>query len=275
MKILILGAKGMLGTDLMQSFASYNPKGLDLAELDITNHQALENKLKEISPDLVINAAAYTKVDDCETNQEIAYEVNGRAVGFLAKFCRQIGARLIHYSTDYVFDGENKKGYRENDEPNPLSVYGKSKRMGEKMLAEQTDNFHLIRTAWLYGKNGPNFVKTMIELSEKQPELKVVNDQFGRPTYSQDLAEKTKEIVENKKTKFGIYHVTNSGTCSWYEFAVKIFEILGKDVKITPVATAEFPRPAKRPHYSILINTKLKPLRPWEEALNDYLQNET
>jgi len=272
MKILILGAKGMLGTGLMQTFLSYNPIGFDLAELDITNHQALENKLKELNPDLVINAAAYTKVDDCEKNQQIAYEVNGRALGFLAKFCRQLGAKLIHYSTDYVFDGEKEKGYREDDEPNPLSVYGKSKLEGEKMLAEQTDNFYLIRTAWLYGQNGPNFVKTMISLSEKQPELKVVNDQFGNPTYTKDLAEKTKEIIENKKIKFGIYHVTNSGPCSWYEFAVKIFEILGKDVKITPVTTAEFPRPAKRPKYSILRNTKLSDLRPWEEALKEYLK---
>lgn len=261
----------MLGTDLMSVFADYKPLGFDLPELDITKPQDLENILKQINPDLVINAAAYAKVDDCETYQETAYEVNGRAVGFMAKYCRQIGAKIVHYSTDYVFDGEKEKGYREDDEPNPLSVYGKSKLMGEKMLQEQTDNFYLIRTAWLYGKNGPNFVKTMISLSEKQPELRVVNDQFGCPTYTVDLALKTREIIENKKIKFGIYHVTNSGSCSWYEFAVKIFEILGKNVKITPVGTEEFPRPAKRPQYSILRNKKLEPLRPWEKALKEYL----
>jgi dTDP-4-dehydrorhamnose reductase len=245
-----------------------------LADLDITDHLAIEKKLKELKPNLVINAAAYTKVDDCEENIETAYNVNGRAPGYLAKFCRQIGAKLVHYSTDYVFDGRKKKGYNEADPQNPVNMYGKTKMMGEKVVGDQIDEHYILRTAWLYGKNGPNFVKTMIDLAGRQPELKVVNDQFGSPTYTLDLAKKTREIVDDKKIKFGTYHVTNSGTCSWYEFAVKIFEILGKDVKITPVTTAEFPRPAKRPMYSILRNTKLSALRPWEEALKEYLFHE-
>ncbi|MFH1366696.1 MAG: dTDP-4-dehydrorhamnose reductase [Patescibacteria group bacterium] len=274
MKILILGAKGMLGTDLMQVFSDHQPTGLDLPDLDITDNLALEKKLKELRPELVINAAAYTKVDDCEENIELAYNVNGRAPGYLAKYCRQIGAKLVHYSTDYVFNGQKKKGYREDDTVSPLNMYGKTKMMGEKVVFDQIDEHYILRTAWLYGQNGPNFVKTMIDLSEKQPELKVVNDQFGSPTYTLDLAKKTKEIIEDKKIKFGTYHLTNSGTCSWYEFAIKIFEILGKDVKITPVTTEEFPRPAKRPKYSILKNTKLEPLRSWEEALKEYLSHE-
>ena len=283
MKIIIFGAKGMLGTDLMQVFDSYKPKGLDLDDVDITDSEALKEKILEISPDLVINAAAYTDVDGCEKNLELAYNVNGRAVGYMAKFCRQIGATLVHYSTDYIFNGQKKEGYDEDDNPDPINVYGQSKLMAEKIISHQTDNFYIIRTAWLYGKNGKNFVETMLELSNKNEspqngipsagEIKVVNDQFGRPTYTKDLAQKTREIIDQKK-EFGTYHVTNSGTCSWYEFTKEIFKQKGIKIKVKPIATEEFPRPAKRPNYSIMNNNKLTSLRSWQEALGEYLKNE-
>jgi len=270
MKILIFGAKGMLGTDLMKVFSDFAPIGLDIDNIDITQEDQVKKVLTEIKPQIVINAAAYTKVDDCEKNQELAFRVNGEAIGFIAKACHEVGATLIHFSTDYVFDGKKKEGYNEDDQPNPISIYGKSKLLGEELLQKNCQKFYLIRTSWLYGKNGPNFVETMIKLSNEQKILKVVNDQFGKPTFSLDLAYAVKNIIETK-TKFGIYHLVNENSCSWYDFAKKIFEIKKIEVKVKPVLTSEFPRPARRPHYSILINNKLPRLRAWEEAIKNYL----
>jgi dTDP-4-dehydrorhamnose reductase len=271
MKILVFGARGMLGTDLMNVLQNHNPIGLDLAEVDITKEKLVQKKLIELKPDIVINCAAYTRVDDCEKNQDLAMQVNGQAVGYIAKACQEIGATLIHFSTDYVFDGKKEEGYNEDDQPNPLNIYGKSKLLGEELLQKNCEKFYLIRTSWLYGKNGPNFVETMLKLAKEQNVLKVVNNQFGKPAYSMDLARAVKNIIETKPA-FGIYHLTNENSCSWYEFAKKIFEIKNIDVQIEPVTTSEFPRPAKRPNYSILINNKLPKLQPWQEALQVYLK---
>ncbi|MDZ7799136.1 MAG: dTDP-4-dehydrorhamnose reductase [Patescibacteria group bacterium] len=270
MKTLIIGSQGMLGSELMSEFSGYYPLGLDKDELDITKPKMIEAFFRKEAPELVINAAAYTDVDACQDNQELAYEVNGRGVGFLAKYCRQFGSKLIHYSTDYVFNGQKKAGYDENDTPDPVSVYGKSKLLGEKLIQEQTDNFYILRTAWLYGPNGPNFVKTMLDLADKKKEIKVVNDQHGSPTHALDLAQKTKEIIE-KNQDFGIYHTTNAGSCTWYELARAIFKIAQKEIKLLPVTSDQFPRPALRPQYSILNNNKLKPMRKWPEALREFL----
>ncbi|MEW6407329.1 MAG: dTDP-4-dehydrorhamnose reductase [Patescibacteria group bacterium] len=275
-KILIIGARGMLGQELMKVFGTdknYEVVGTDMKDFDITNKEKVFENIKNIAPQIVINAAAFTRVDDCEKPEfkDICMKVNGYAVGYIAAVCRELNAVMIHYSTDYIFFGEKERGYREDEKDfAPLNIYGQSKLLGEQELLKNTDRFYLIRTAWLYGKNGKNFVDTMLELAHKMPELKVVNDQTGSPTYAVDLAKRTKEILEGNYP-FGVYHITNEGTVSWYDFAKKIFEIAKIDVKVIPVASNEFPRPAKRPKYSVLVNTKLPKSRKWEEALEEYL----
>ena len=268
MKIVILGAKGMLGMDLRRVFYDLSPFPLDRDELDITDEKGTSALFRHLKPDVVINAAAYTDVDGCETNKDLAMKVNGEAPGHLAKASKDVGAVFIHYSTDYVFDGGKSRGYSEDDEPsNPLNFYGESKLAGEKAVREVGGDYYLIRASWLFGINGENFIETMIRLAQEKDELRVVNDQHGKPTFTLDLARKTRELVEGKK-EFGIYHMTNEPHATWYDFAKKI---LGEDVRISPCTSDEFPRPAKRPEYSILNNTKLPLLRPWQEALAEYL----
>lgn len=245
-------------------------------ELDVCDPEKLVMKFAEIRPEIVINCTAYTAVDDAEKNREAAFKVNAEAVGNLAKLCRKFDAVLIHFSTDYVFDGKAAEGYKEDDATGPINVYGESKLAGEKLIAENMEKYYLIRTSWLFGKNGKNFVDTMIELGQNAlqngTQLKVVSDQIGSPTYTHDLV---KAVIANfieKKSPFGIYHLTNSGTCSWYDFAKKIFEIRGMNVGVLPVTTDKFPRPARRPMRSVLINNKLNEgLKNWQEGLKSYL----
>jgi dTDP-4-dehydrorhamnose reductase len=259
-KTLILGSNGMLGYDLCRIF----PDCIQLTrnELDITDRTKVIETISGIRPEVVINAAAYTDVDGCEDNKELAFAVNGYGPGYIAEACSAVGAILVHYSTDYVFDG-SKKEYLESDATNPINVYGESKLLGEQLIAENMDDFRIIRTSWLFGFNGKNFVDTMLGISGKMDYVKVVNDQFGKPTYTYDLAAKTREIIEQES---GIYHITNEGVCSWYEFASAIID------NVFPCSSAEFPRKAKRPTYSVLVNTKTKPIRPWSEALKEYLK---
>jgi dTDP-4-dehydrorhamnose reductase len=274
MKILILGAKGMLGNELAKVFADVNKYELtlwDREELDITDEKSVQEKLSATLPEVVINSAAYTAVDKAEGEEGIVYKINGIAVGYLADTCKKIGARLIHFSTDYVFDGENFEGYAEDyADRNPNTVYGKSKKMAEEKIEGTNPEYYIVRTQWLFGASGKNFIETMLNLAGEGKDLKVVNDQFGSPTYAKDLAEKVKELIEENKPS-GIYHVTNSETCNWYDFAVKIFELAGMSPNITSVSSSEFASAAKRPKYSMLINTKLPPLRSWEDALQAYL----
>ncbi|AKB12930.1 dTDP-4-dehydrorhamnose reductase [Methanosarcina thermophila] len=259
-KTLILGAGGMLGSDLCKAF----PEAVKFThkDLDITSRKQVLEAIREINPDVVINAAAYTDVDGCEDNQELAYEVNGDGPGNIAEACSIVGAKLVHFSTDYVFDG-SKKEYTESATPNPINVYGYSKLLGEKKITENVDDFRIIRISWLFGTHGKNFVDTMLKLSREMDTVKVVNDQFGKPTYTVDLAAKVKEIIGLEP---GIYHITNDGICSWYEFASSIID------NVIPCTSEEFPRKAKRPKYSVLANTKTEPMRHWKEALKDYLK---
>ncbi|NLK33678.1 MAG: dTDP-4-dehydrorhamnose reductase [Methanosarcina flavescens] len=259
-KTLILGAGGMLGSDLCKAF----PEAVKFThkDLDITSRKQVLEAIREINPDVVINAAAYTDVDGCEDNQELAYEVNGDGPGNIAEACSIVGAKLVHFSTDYVFDG-SKKEYTESATPNPINVYGHSKLLGEKKITENVDDFRIIRISWLFGTHGKNFVDTMLKLSREMDTVKVVNDQFGKPTYTVDLAAKVKEIIGLEP---GIYHITNDGICSWYEFASSIID------NVIPCTSEEFPRKAKRPKYSVLANTKTEPMRHWKEALKDYLK---
>ncbi|WP_405287506.1 dTDP-4-dehydrorhamnose reductase [Methanobrevibacter sp.] len=276
MKILITGSNGMLGHDLENVLKDKHELILTTSKtLDITDKDKTMEIIKENNPDIVINSAAYTDVDGCETNQDLAYAVNGQGVKNLALACRQIDCPLVHVSTDYVFDGTARDPIPEDGEIGPISVYGKSKLMGEQAIEEILDKYFIVRTAWLYGINGKNFPKTMLELAENHPEITVVYDEVGTPTYTPDLAYGISELIETDF--YGIYHLTNSGSCSWCEFARYIFEIAGRDVNVVPVTASEFSRPAPRPSYSVLMNKKwiengFEPLRDYKEAISEYIE---
>lgn len=261
-KVLILGAYGMLGHDLQQVFPFAEFRGRDL---DITDERKITATIRDSKPGLVINAAGYTDVDGCEDNRAIAFMINGEALAPIALACHNSGACLIHFSTDYIFDG-TKKSYRETDVPHPINAYGESKLLGEKNIQENMDDYRIIRTSWLFGRHGKNFVETMLRLSHEMPQVRVVNDQFGKPTYTADLAQKITEIAMLDP---GIYHSTNDGICSWFEFARTIIQ------NVVPCTTDEYPRKAKRPAYSVLENTKTKPMRHWKKALFTYLKERT
>lgn len=261
-KTLILGAGGMLGTDL----CSFIPDAVKLThdDIDIVDREQVIETIKRIAPDVVINAVAYTDVDGCEDecNRELAFDVNGRAPGYIAQGCSLAGAKLVHFSTDYVFDG-SKKEYVESDLTCPINVYGESKLLGEKSIFKNMDDYRIIRTSWLFGHHGRNFVETMLKLSSEMDAVSVVDDHFGKPTYTADLAHKTVEIVGLAP---GIFHITNDGVCSWYEFAAAVID------NVVPCSSEEFVRKAKRPRYSVLVNTKTTPMRHWRVALVEYLK---
>lgn len=259
-KTVIIGASGMLGTDLCAAFPDAVRFTHD--ELDITDREQVLSVIKDLKPSLVINAAAYTNVDGCEADRQTAFEVNGKGPYYIAEACSRVGARMVHYSTDYVFDG-SKKEYREDDVTRPINVYGESKLMGERSIAMALDDHIIIRTSWLFGLHGKNFVETMLKLSKEKEVVTVVDDQIGKPTYSADLAMKT---IEVSKLSPGIYHITNDGVCSWYEFAGAIIP------NVAPCKTKDYPRPAKRPACSVLVNSKTAPMRHWKEALAEYLR---
>jgi dTDP-4-dehydrorhamnose reductase len=276
MKILILGHKGMLGSDLfLRLFAFHDVTGKDIEDFDIASQGACEEVIAETEPDIVINAAAYTNVDGCESDSDACFSVNAEGVKNIALACRQKRIKIVHFSTDYVFDGTRKTPYQEDDKCTPLNVYGKSKLAGEQYLKQFSDNFLLIRSAWLYGKNGKNFVKTIIEKARTEKLLRIVDDQVGSPTFTWDLAAAVQLLIEGQHT--GTFHVTNRGNCSWYEFAVKILKSACiPEVTVKPIKSDELKRPARRPHYSVLTCRKFsettgKVMRYWQVALDDYI----
>jgi len=271
----------MLGQDLVKTYRQDKTSQVsawDFADIDITDAAAVERKIKKVDPDVVINAAAYNAVDKAEEPDgfKAALAVNAVGPENLARVCKKVGAAFATYSSDYVFRGDRKEGYREEDRPNPVSKYGLSKYEGEKKVQGIGGDYYIIRTSKLFGEMGTgrdvkkSFADTMIELSEKLPELKVVDEEVSCFTYTPDLAKATRFLLEGNFLP-GIYHITNTGPCTWYEYAKKIFEILGKNIKIIPVPASAFPRPAKRPQYSILLNTKLPSLRSYKEALKEFL----
>lgn len=270
MNILLLGANGMLGHAIQDVFSDHTLTCWDQAQLDITDEAAVKEKIPTVTPELIINAAAFTDVDACETNEEMANRVNGEAVGYLGAMAHRLKIPIVHMSTDYVFDGTKKEGYSENDLPNPINAYGRSKLLGERRLLSNTHHYYLIRTAWLYGPNGKNFVDTIIKLAAEKNKLQVVNDQYGNPTYTYELARSIKQMVENK-IAYGIYHRTNDGVATWYDFAKAIVSLKGITTPVEPVSSRQFPRPAKRPSYSVLVSSKLPVLEPWENGLAEYL----
>jgi len=264
----------MLGSEFLRQLSensNFEVVALDKDEADICKRDELEVLFKKERPDFVLNCAAFTDVDGCESYRNLAFEVNASAVGEIAGFCEKNDTILIHFSTDYVFDGENIDGYNENSVPTPINVYGESKADGERLIVESGCKHYIVRTSWLFGPNGKNFVDTMLKLASERDELKVVDDQIGAPTYSVDLVRAVIANFIEKSSEFGVYHLTNSGKCSWYEFAKEIFELKEIDVKLSPVTTEEFVRPAKRPKCSILKNMKIGELRQWNLALKDYL----
>lgn len=270
MKILITGSNGMLGSDLAQEFKDFDLYAFSKSQLDITKKSQIIEKFKKIRPDLAINAAAYTDVDGSEANRKEALRANALAVRNIAMMCRKIDASLAHYSTDYVFDGKNQNGYRENAQKNPVNYYGYTKSLGEDYLQKIIKNHFIIRSSWLFGKNGKNFVRSILGKSNEK-EIKVVDDQIGSPTYTKDLAKATKELLL-QGYGYGIYHITNSGKCSWFEFAREILKNVNSKASVIPISSKQLDRPAKRPKCSVLLNTKFKNKLPfWDDALKRYL----
>jgi dTDP-4-dehydrorhamnose reductase len=275
MKVMVVGARGMLGTDLMRTFASWEPLGFDLPEMDITEPEQCRARVREVRPDVILHAAAMTNVDGCELNPEEAFRVNGFGTRNLAEAAQAAGACLAYYSTDYVFDGTNPSGYREADPARPLSAYGKSKWMGEEAVRAAGARHLVLRTSWLFGCHGNNFIRTIVDMARAGTPLRVVDDQCGSPTYTVDLAVRTLELIVAGGR--GTYHVSNSGFCTWYELACRSVAWAGlAGARITPVKTHEFPRPAPRPAYSILAHEHMlgeghAPMRPWQDAVRDYI----
>ena len=276
MKILITGSNGMLGHDLIEVLKDKHELLLTTSKtLDITDGDSVMDFILKSNPDIVINSAAYTDVDGCESNPDLAYNVNGEGVKNLALACREVDCPLVHISTDYVFNGQNDRPWVEDDEIGPISIYGKSKLEGEEHIKEILEKYFIVRTAWLYGVNGRNFPRTMLELAQKHSEITVVYDEVGTPTYTPDLAKGISKLIETDY--YGTYHLTNSGNCSWCEFARYIFEVADVDVNVIPVTASEFARPAPRPSYSVLENRNwvengFEPLRNYKEAIKEYIE---
>ncbi|KRE86366.1 NAD(P)-dependent oxidoreductase [Paenibacillus sp. Soil766] len=276
MRIVITGANGQLGQDVVKLLeAQHEVKGLGRDELDVTNLNQCLELIKKLEPDVIIHSAAYTAVDLAETEEEITFLVNATGTKNLALAAESIGAKLVYISTDYVFDGMAMNAYREDDETNPQSVYGKSKRAGEQHVLSLSKKHFIVRTSWVYGMYGNNFVKTMLNLAKTRDSIKVVSDQFGSPTYAVDLALFLEQLIETDH--YGIYHASNSGVCSWYDFACVIFEESGVSIKVEPCTTEEFPRPAPRPRNSSMEHGAIrrigfKDLRAWREGLRAFLK---
>ena len=291
MRILITGSNGMLAKqvikDLERGYSEIGPLPkemlhpqiltCDVEDLDITDNDACRAYFISNMPDICINCAAYTNVDDCETNQLDAFKVNAMGARNLARACELVGAKFVHVSTDYVFSGEGDTPFCEYDAVAPQSVYGKTKLAGEKFVEQFCSKYFIVRTAWLYGYEGNNFVKTMVRLGKENGAVKVVNDQKGNPTNAADLSHHILTIAPT--CEYGVYHCTGNGECTWYEFAKEIMALAGVDATVSPCTTAEFPRPAKRPAYSCLENMMLKAtvgdnMRHWKDALKAYFENQ-
>ena len=283
MRVAILGARGQLGSDLVRVMKNQDLVALEQEDLDICNFQQAHNVLTKTRPDVVINTAALHRVDDCEDEKEKAFSVNTLGARNIAVISQSLGAKLLFVSTDHVFGGgyeERNRPYTEFDSPTPVNIYGKSKLEGEKFAQHLCSKYFIVRTSGLYGiagssGKGGNFVETMLRLGRERDELRVVNDQILSPTYTKDLASKIAQLIDTDH--YGIFHITNRGSCSWYEFALEILRVAGIKTRIIPITSEKYPQKAKRPSYSVLDNFHLRLLgmndmRPWPEALADYLR---
>ena len=276
MKVLVTGANGQLGYDVVKELQKQNIEcyGASRQDFDIVDFEATENFIKNYMPDAVIHCAAYTAVDKAEDEQGLCYLVNASATENIAEICRKINAKMLYISTDYVFDGTKDDFYEVDDKPNPINVYGKTKLLGEQAVQRILNKYFIVRISWVFGEHGNNFVKTMLRLGKERKEINVVADQYGSPTYTADLAPLLVEMIQTEK--YGVYHATNEGVCTWAEFAEEIFKIAGMDVKVNHITTAEYPTRAKRPINSRLSKKKLrqksfKTFENWKETLKSFL----
>lgn len=283
MKVLVTGANGQLGTDLCKALQDFNVIPLTHNDIEISSMSSVKEVFSEYQPNIIINTAAYVTVDECETNQDKAFLVNALGAGNVAVIAQELGAKLIHISTDYIFGGEAElrtTPYTEFDTPTPISVYGKSKLAGENFVQHFCPKHFIIRTSGLFGiagskGKGGNFVETMLRLAWEQDKLRIVSDQVFSPTYTKDLAKKIAQLIDTEH--YGIFHITNKGACSWYEFAKEILNIAGLITQVIAVTSDQYPTPAKRPRFSVLDNCHLRLLgmddmRAWQEALKDYMR---
>lgn len=277
MKVLVTGVKGQLGYDVVNELEKrgHTAIGTDVEEMDITDAEKVREVLDAEKPDAVIHCAAYTAVDAAEDNVELCRKINAEGTENIAKACKELGCKLLYVSTDYVFNGEGERPWEPDDEREPLNVYGQTKYEGELAVEKYVEKFFIVRIAWVFGINGKNFIKTMLRLGEDHDELTVVADQIGSPTYTYDLARLLVDMIGSDK--YGRYHATNEGLCSWYDFAVEIFRQAGMDVRVRPVTSEEYPAKAKRPHNSRMDKVKLEEngferLPNWKDALGRYLR---
>ena len=276
MNILILGHKGMLGSDLMVKFGGHSVTGKDVDDFDITSAADCRDLVDENRPEMVINAAAFTNVDGCETEEDKAFAVNAEGVKNVALACKKNNVRIIHFSTDYVFDGTSETPYKEDHPCNPINAYGRSKLQGETYLRELSKNYTLVRTSWLCGRHGNNFIKAILQRVKNFQPLEVVTDQTGSPTFTVDLAGAVRLLAEGGFT--GTFHITNRGSCTWHAFARRILDLSGyEDVDIKPITSEQLNRKALRPMYSVLsgenfVSATGKTLRFWQIALREYLE---
>ena len=277
MRVFVTGVKGQLGYDVMNELEKQGLEGIgvDIDEMDITDADQVNKVIKEAAPDAVIHCAAYTAVDAAEDNEEICRKVNAQGTENIAKVCEELDIKMVYISTDYVFNGQGERPWEPDDEREPLNVYGQTKYEGELAIEEHVKKFFTVRIAWVFGVNGKNFIKTMLNLGKTHDHLTVVNDQTGSPTYTYDLARLLVDMIQTDK--YGRYHATNEGLCTWYEFACEIFKQAGMDVSVAPVSSDEYPAKAKRPSNSRMDKSKLtangfQPLPTWQDALSRYLK---
>lgn len=276
MKVLVTGVKGQLGHDVVNELEKRGIEaiGVDIQEMDITNAASVDKVIRAAAPDAVIHCAAYTAVDAAEENEDACRKVNADGPRNIAKVCRELDIKMIYISTDYVFDGQGEHIWEPEDERAPRSVYGQTKYEGELAVQEILDKYFIVRIAWAFGINGKNFVRTMLKLAETHDTITVVNDQYGSPTYTYDLARLLVDMVQTEK--YGVYHATNEGFCSWYDFACAIFKEAGVKVNVVPVTSAEYGAKANRPMNSRMSKDKLtengfERLPSWEDALKRYI----
>lgn len=277
MKIMVTGYTGQLGYDVVNEGLKHglDMHGVGREQLDITKEEDVYGYVKELKPDAIIHCAAYTAVDKAEDNKEECWNVNVNGTSYLAGVAKEVGAKVIYISTDYVFEGTGEIPFNETSEINPIGYYGLTKSQGEKAVRELLENWFIVRISWVFGINGNNFIKTMLRLSETHSELNVVGDQFGSPTYTFDLAELLIDMVQTKK--YGVYHASNEGFCTWAEFAKEILKQSNKQVKVNAITTEEYPTRAERPNNSRMSKDKIEQqgfnrLPSWQDALNHYLQ---
>jgi len=289
MKMLITGAKGQLGSELLciakerncslgavdRYYNNSDIMALDSDDMDITDLSAVRSVVRELRPDIIINTAAYTNVDGCETYIDTAFRVNALGARNVAIAAREAGSKLVHISTDYVFSGDGNIPYREHDQTSPRSIYGKTKLLGEEYVREFSDKYFIIRTSWLYGKSGKNFVRTILGAAKEKDHLDVVDDQVGSPTNAEDVAYHALKIAMTDE--YGLYHCSGNGECSWYEFAIMILKLAGIECPVIPIKTAQLGRAAKRPAYSSLDNMMLRctvgdEMRNWEDAIKHFIK---